>query len=81
MNIFPSSPQIATMNWYVLCANPIIGQDWTLSYPPFIGEDDVFSLTLTVAADVPLPTQPTIHITAVNGWQTIDPDNVIEVSH
>ncbi len=72
---------VATMTWLVLCANPILGEHWTLSYPPFIGDGDVFSITLTVDRDVDLPTQPEVYITAVKGWQTIEEDNVIEVGN
>ncbi len=59
----------ATMTWRVLCANPVLGDDWHLAYDPFLSTADTFVIKLTVSANVPLPTMPDIKITEVTGDQ------------
>lgn len=62
----------------MLCAQPVIAPDWTLTYPSFLAENDLFNLTLNIAPNVPLPTKPIFKIFGLHGGQRIDHDIEID---
>jgi hypothetical protein len=45
------------MQWDVLCANPIVPADWTVTYQPYLRPTDTFNLTFTTAASKDLATR------------------------
>ena len=61
----------ALLTWKVLCANPIVPDDWTLDFPTSIRPGELFIIKLKIAGGKDLPTKPTIRITALNGRQEI----------
>jgi hypothetical protein len=45
------------MQWDVLCANPILPADWTLTYQPYLRPTDTLNLTFSIKGGANLPTR------------------------
>ena len=39
----------ATLTWKITCANPIVPEDWTLTYEPFLHASTSFKMSFTIA--------------------------------
>ena len=70
----------ASFLWIIQCGRPIKPEDWTLSVPPAIHVAPYFTMNLTVAKGVKLPTKPIIRLTPIEGMQRIDNDISIDNS-
>ncbi len=69
----------AIMVWKVICGYPIVADDWTMTYPPFLENGNDFTVTFTINPNVPLPTRPILRIADIEGMQRTDHD--IEVQN
>lgn len=54
--------------WNVICANPVIAEDWELlEYPKFLSPMNLLSLKIKIPSDKNLPTMPELKIRKLEG--------------
>ncbi len=52
-----NSEDYVYMSWFIMCGNPIIPADWTITYDRYQYVDTHFNLTFSVKAGADLPTK------------------------
>eukprot|EP00095_Tigriopus_kingsejongensis_P012230 maker-scaffold528_size145933-snap-gene-0.29 protein:Tk12230 transcript:maker-scaffold528_size145933-snap-gene-0.29-mRNA-1 annotation:"hypothetical protein IscW_ISCW000316" len=61
----------AHLAWTIICANPIVPDDWILAYDPFNRPEDLFKFSIIIGADKPMPTRPILKIFPIEGRQVL----------
>ncbi len=64
--------------WKVMCGQPVIANDWTMTFNPYIRPGEIVTLSLTTIEGSNLPTNPVLRIVQIEGFQRIDQELTVK---